>query len=280
MRWNKSASRLRWGLTIGCILLALFAVVSFLGVAVNFTKHLYTLSQLGFGKVQQWTVLTGTNWDVKTVTESILIANLPQVILSFLYLNLNGLFTAMWTAREWSKFATERKHLRVSTRKGQQRSKHFLQLPYRIAIPLMVVSGLLHWLLSQSIFLAVVASYNELGELIDPLAIATCGFSPLPMVIVLVLGSLTIIGTLLIGWDRRYDPSMPLAGSCSVAISAACHRPEWDIAAHLALVKWGVVPGSEDENGVGHCCFTSGEVEAVQSGKLYAGAGGGKRRSS
>ena len=276
MVWNQAAFW-RWIITMTFTLLASIAVAALLGVAVNFTKGRNTLLGLGFGKIQAVTTITG--WAVKTITESILVANLPQLILSFLYLNLNGLLTSMWAAREWSKFATERKYLRVSTRKGAQRSTHFLQLPYKIAIPLMVVSGLLHWILSQSIFLAVVASYNELGNLINPLAVVSCGISPLPMVFALVLGVLLIVGTYLIG-IRKYDPSMPLAGSCSVAISAACHRPEWDIAAHLAPVKWGVVPGSEDENGVGHCCFTSGEVEAVESGKLYAGAGEGKRRSS
>lgn len=35
----------------------------------------------------------------------ILLVNLPQVLLSFLYLTYNGLFTSMLLAKEWSEFA-------------------------------------------------------------------------------------------------------------------------------------------------------------------------------
>ena len=75
IRLYKAMSCCRWILTVRCILLALFAVAAFLGVAVNFTRSYYTSSQLGFGKVQPLPVLT--DWaHVKTITESILVANL------------------------------------------------------------------------------------------------------------------------------------------------------------------------------------------------------------
>jgi hypothetical protein len=67
----------------------------------------------------------------------------------------------MFLADEWSHFAKERKPLRVSSPTGLT---YFLQLPYRIALPLLVMSGLLHWLVSQSIFLAVVSEYDEIGN--------------------------------------------------------------------------------------------------------------------
>ena len=276
LRWSKAPSGMRWTMTIGLIILALFTVAGFLVPAIIKVKQANTsFTNLGFGTVNAAAIISG--WSIshignpsKQIIAAIFIANLPQATLSFLYLNLNGLLTSMWISLEWSKYAKERKHLRVSTPKGQQRSTHFLQLPYRISIPLMVMSGLLHWLLSRSIFLAVVASYNEVGDLNDALAIASCGFSPSAMICVLVLGSLLILGTCLLG-RRKYDASMPLAGSCSVAISAACHRPDWDSDASLHPVRWGAISESGNETEVGHCCFTSDDVEPVQEGKYYAG---------
>jgi hypothetical protein len=124
---------------------------------------------LGIGAVHTTTLISG--WGVKTVTAGVLMSNLPQPILSFNYLLFNGVFTSFLLANEWSSFAHERKSLRVSEPKPGQRSTYFLQLPHRYAIPLMILSGVLHWSVSQSIFLAQVASFDKFGNLKDPAAI-------------------------------------------------------------------------------------------------------------
>lgn len=183
----------------------------------------------------------------------------------------SSLMTSMWVASEFSSYATARKALRVSNATGAQRSTHFLQLPYKIAVPLMIMSGLLHWLLSQSIFLAVVAEYAADGTLASPVAEASCGFSPLAMILTVSLGVVLVVGTLGIGFFRRLCPGVPLAGSCSAAISAACHRPVWDGDASLKTVMWGVTKEGGGGGEVGHCCFTSGAVAPVEEGKMYAG---------
>ena len=48
---------------------------------------------------------------------------------------------------------------------------------------------------------------------------------------------------------------MPLASTCSVAISAACHRPDADKEAHLLPVQWGVI--CQDDLGRDLCSFTT-----------------------
>ncbi|KIX98119.1 uncharacterized protein Z520_06199 [Fonsecaea multimorphosa CBS 102226] len=273
----QAASLTRWSSTVGFLVLALIVVAVFLAIAVK-AIHLdgFDIGAIGFGKVTQAAVISG--WQVgatgsasSKILSAILIANLPQTIFSFLYLNLNGVLTSMWLASEWSNFATQRKTLRVSRPKGAQRSTHFLQLPYKAAVPLMVLSGALHWLISQSIFLAVVAEYNADGTLYDPIFIASCGFSPLAMIVVLVLGGVLVVATLGLGNMMRYDPSIPLVGSCSAAIAAACHQPNWDTDASLKAVQWGVIPGMADGDGVGHCAFSSGDVEPVREGRAYTG---------
>lgn len=207
------------------------------------------------------------------ITANILFANLPQTILSFLYLTLNGLCTSMFLADEWGHYASERKGLRVSQPQRDQRSSYFLQLPYRIAVPLIFMSFLLHWLVSQSVFLAVITQWDELGYLKAPFAVVTCGFSPFAMIFVIIAGAVIVIGVVLLSL-RRFDGDIPLVGSCSAAISAACHGPPWEEDGFwMGKLQWGVVPGMGSESSdVGHCSFSSGHVDQPVSGVAYAGA--------
>ena len=195
---------------------------------------------------------------------SILVANSPQVLLSFLFLTYNGLFTCMLLAHEWSGYAHVRKPLRVTSPAGSQRSTYRLQLPYKYGIPLLVLSGTLHWLVSQSIFLARVNYYND-GVLDDFSGISTLGYSCIAIITVITLGGIVIIIGILHGF-RRYKSGVPLVGSCSAAISAACHRPNEDVDAPFKPVMWGAV---ESSNPVGHCCLTSFEVTKPIKGQNY-----------
>lgn len=278
-KWASSVSWLRWIYTISLLALALVVSSVLLHMALGSIRE-YGLPPMSipFGAVNPAAIVTG--WGItskdrpsQSIFVSILVANLPQTIFSFLYLNLNGLLTTMWLADEWSDFAVQRKSLRTSLPRGEQRSKHFLQLPYKISLPVMLLSGVLHWLISQSIFLAVVAEYDPLGELESSVAVATCGFSPAAIIATIVIGAVIVITTIALG-QRRYNGSIPLVSSCSLAISAACHRPEWDADAAFKAVQWGVIPARgvvKEESDIGHCSFTSGPVEPLQDGKAYAG---------
>lgn len=72
----------------------------------------------------------------------------------------------------------------------------------------------------------------------------------------------------------RYPAGMPLAGSSSAAISAACHPLENDGEASLKKVQWGAVShgvgAAGGEEAVGHCSFSSFPVEFPRAGALYA----------
>ena len=142
-----------------------------------------------------------------------------------------------------------------------------------MAIPLLVMSGLLHWLVSQSIFLAVVSEYDEIGDLKTSIATVTCGFSPFAVICVMMAGGAIIIFAVVLGM-RRFSPKIPVVGSCSMAISAACHRPGWDVDAAIEAVHWGVIPGAVASGGIGHCSFSSGDVYPPTPGHSYAGAPG------
>ena len=244
-------------------------------------KSFMTLWKLGLGAV---TPATFISWGIPSggtvgIIGNVLAANAAQPILSFLYFTLNGLFTCMLLANEWSKYSVRRKGLRVSTiPMGAQRTSYTLQLPYRFAFPLMLASGVLHWLVSQSIFLVSVESYKAgdgattSTELWD--SYMTCGYSPAAMMCVVVVGAGLVSATIGFGF-RRYRTGMPVAGSCSVAIAAACMpQPGRDEdGAAFEPVQWGVSSGVA-MGGIGHCCFTKGPVQVPLDGAFYRGEKG------
>jgi hypothetical protein len=232
--------------------------------------------RLGFGAIDP-RALISSNELPRDMIGLAVIANAPQIILSILYYAFNGLFTAMLMGYEWTSYAHKKKGLRVSRRPaGSQRSTYFLSLPYRFGIPLVVLSGSLHWLVSQSIFVVAFDLYNDIGEAITEgvdidVMTRTIGYSPSAMLAVVVLGVVMVVAVVGFGFIP-YERGIPLAGSCSLAISAACH-PEQAAGAGDSLlseqkVQWGVVSTSLD--GIGHCAFSSAEVGPLVKGRMYA----------
>lgn len=226
---------------------------------------------LGLGKARSQTMIQG--WAIPTSGESalisaILVANSPQLILSLIYVVFNSLATRLLLAREWASYARHRKPLRVSSPHGEQRSTYFLQIPYRYGLPLMLYMTALHWLISQSIFLAKVDVWDANGVATQRESITTCGFSPIGMIITSIVAACLITTALALGM-RGLDSEIPFAGSCSAAISAACHARE-DVS-ETAPLKWGAIP-REQELGeiVGHCAFESRDVEKPVPGNMYA----------
>ncbi|RMJ27653.1 hypothetical protein PHISP_01505 [Aspergillus sp. HF37] len=211
----------------------------------------------------------------QNVIALVLLANTPQLLFSTLYLLCNGLLTSMLAVAEYNDFATQRKPLRVSWPKGQQRSTYYLSLPYRYGISLIAVSIAMHWLLSQ--WWKAAASNRVQSE-------TGCGYSPLATFIAMIAGA-TAMGVLVLFGLKRLRSNMPLASSCSAAISAACHPPPGDSDASLKPVKWGEVQlGSGNEQNVwpsetdgvnpqsssyAHCTFTSKDVVTPSMIRLY-----------
>jgi hypothetical protein len=228
---------------------------------------------MGYGNVDPRTAITGLKNDL---VSNAIVANSPQVILSMLYFSYNALFTSFLLSHEWISYANKKKGLRVSWRPvGAQRTEYFLQLPYRFSLPLLVLSGALHWMVSQAIFLVAIDFYDVFGApmtLFSSGHMKTCGYSPIAIITVMIFGCCMVVAIVAFGFVP-YKQGMPLAGSSSMAISAACHidkRSEVDGAtAAVEKVQWGVAAVAED--GVGHCSFTTRDVTLPVKGELYAG---------
>lgn len=120
--------------------------------------------------------------------------------------------------------------------------------------------------MSQSLFLALVTVYDGDGKVNNYESISTVGYSCIAIFFSLILGTIAVLGGIANGF-RRFDGSIPLVGSCSAAISAACHPASKDCNAAEKPVMWGVLDGNE----VGHCGFSSFEVGKPVKGRLYAG---------
>ncbi|KAF9889072.1 hypothetical protein FE257_008049 [Aspergillus nanangensis] len=227
-------------------------------------------------------------YDGEDVILLILLANSPQLTYSILYFLCNGLLTNMHLAVEFNDFATSRKHLRVSWPKGQQRSEYYISLPYRYGFPLITVSIIMHWLLSQSLFVVKIRALDVHENETDEYTTA-CSYSSKAILWTILIGSLAM-GVLIGLGFRRLRSDMPLASSCSAAISAACHPPPEDTEASLKPVKWGEIikrprisSRSEEssehisehdeeegtETGYSHCSFTSAEVMRPSPNVLY-----------
>jgi hypothetical protein len=210
------------------------------------------------------------------IIQFVLAANSPQAAVSFYYLFYNSIWTTMLLGSEWSSYAQKRKFLRVSSPQGQQRQTYRLQIPYAYSISLLVAMILLHWLISQSIFLAN-SSYYYRGEQIQPTSAEaggaypefTVGVSYIGVFFAIILAGSMVLALLINGF-RRYNPNMPLAGSCSAAISAACHPPPDDTDAALSAIGWGVIESDSQSSPFGHCCFTNHKAEAPVVGALYS----------
>ena len=271
--WRLGVSKKRWITTISVLSIALLISCTCLGLTIDQMnkRTADTIVSLGFGAVNSNMLaeIGLPDKGTKGLASSVLFANLPQLVLSFVYLSYNGLITCMLLANEYSRYEVQRKTLRVTTPSEKQRSTYWLQMPFTYGIPLIALSATLHWLISQAVFLVRVEEYvngKSLGS-----SVSAVGLSPAPMLVVISLGTCLIAIAIGMGRRKLAGSSMPVAGSCSFALAAASHRPEGDVDAAVLPVKWGEVLEVGDAH-VGHCCFTSQDVVGVVPGRMYAGA--------
>ncbi|KAM0554024.1 hypothetical protein ACHAPJ_007099 [Fusarium lateritium] len=221
---------------------------------------------MGIGETQEYAISLTAAWGSMggfALYGSLLLANVPQLLIGGCWYLMNSILTQMLVSHQWARSAFIRKTLRVSLPQGKQRSSYELSLPYRYGIPLLVISTLIHWLVSQSIFAVETRgfTYNPTNgtksgfvraEFLDGsvLGYASIGF---------FLSLLAMIGLLItfiwLGSRRLPDRAsqtdlqgnskgkavirLPLASTCSVVISAACH-PDLKIeGCHLLPLQWG-----------------------------------------
>lgn len=204
----------------------------------------------------------------------VLIANIPQLIISIVYTVYNNALTRMLLAAEFNNYAAKYKPLRVSFPTGEQRSTYYLSVPYRYSIPFLAIFTLSHWLASEALSFYQIVPINVKGDIELDRTINGLNASALGFRIMVVPWFITVVVFFIMMLRRFKSASIPLALNCSAALSAACHRPPDDNDAAEKPVKWGEVVGMKVPNlsthmGSGiadletecrHCSFTSKDV--------------------
>jgi hypothetical protein len=275
-RWYRASSVASWAVCMILCALTWFTGVYLLNRAIDYREQgdsqTYTLSRMwqdGVGTIST-DLLIGTGGRRRSLMKNVLLANTPQLAISFVYVLYNNCLTRMMLGREYSGYAKHRKPLRVSRPEGKQRSTYRLQLPYRYSVPLMATMAVLHWLVARSIFLVEINVFDYDG---NPMAekVSACGYSSMAIVLSLFVSG-AIILALLANGARKLEPGTPLASSCSMAITAACHTSPGDEDAALLPLKYGVVVAEEpsNESDCEHACFSSKEVTPLVDGHWYS----------
>lgn len=243
-----------------------------------------SLWNMGFGAINH-NALVFYGGGGNVITNAVL-ANLPQVILSVIYLLYLGIMSSMFLAQDWSLFAFKAQTLMVSTPAGKQRGTWLLGAPIGWGLLLFGFSTLFHWFLSQSIFVVEMSVYNKDGSSKDPptstdssyvdnSSVTNCGYSPIAIIFSIVSAGILLLSAIIFMWRRFPEGAPPVVSTCSAAISAACHPVNRYEDMVYNDLMWGVDGGFSD--GVGHCslvpaeAFRTGHAHAPIEGYTYAG---------
>ncbi|KAJ5215100.1 hypothetical protein N7468_010779 [Penicillium chermesinum] len=227
---------------------------------------------------------TGYELRGKSNLTGFVIANIPQVLVSYVYLGLNNMMTKMLLMAEWCGYAAGSKKppkgLRVSSpvAETKQRSTYFLSVPYRWNIPTTICIITLHWLVSEAF------SFVQIDIRSSPTHMDTWNyilvFPDAVELVVAPICSFTVLMMIMIGLCKKFPGTMPLAAGCSATIAAACQPLPPRDGSHAAgsfphnlayeALKWGVVESpSPDNNGRGHATFSADHVTPLEKGKMY-----------
>ncbi|KPA40819.1 tkl protein kinase [Fusarium langsethiae] len=266
--WSKAISPSFW-----VISLMLFAAgLSVCSYVVSSSIHGLQAAGIGTGLAAMWENgfginptmvagdLPGSLSDIDrsgttALLANILIANSPQVMVSFLYIFYNSILTRQLVADEFVRFLREdvKKALRVSFPVGMQRSSHFLSLPFSI------------FLVQSSAF-----SAGPDGQRLQMCDYSARGYTVSGGISAIVFGSAALIALLCNSLFRRYreiPPGFQRMGFHSIAIQAICQRPKEDADAAFFPVRIGV---SMNTGGGAQVVFsTDTELQVPRNGQTY-----------
>ncbi|KAJ4352820.1 hypothetical protein N0V95_003928 [Ascochyta clinopodiicola] len=271
-RWWTGANTTEFFSTVGISAVYVVTLSITLYWAISETGGTAFDSGLGRPNIQSLANLRPDDVGSSVIVPTILTANIPQVGFSLLYVFYTNVWSKLLIAYEFDRLTRVKKGLRISERPhGQQRASHFFTLPTRYALPLMAVSAALHYLCSQSLFMARFDGMKD-GK-VDPTdQMVRLGYSPTGMIVLISVNFAMMVVTICVAGFRRLSTGLGEM-SMSVVISAACHVKRQEYEPWLQAVQWGDVSGGigEMEGGqdIRHCAFTSLSAERPIEGHAY-----------
>ncbi|MCJ1309054.1 hypothetical protein MMC25_002709 [Agyrium rufum] len=186
----------------------------------------------GFGNLYPSDVFPWTSdWPISA---NVLFANMPQILVSFLYFTYNQFITQMCVSSETMWFAVE------------------------------LLSASIHWATSQALYSTSLSLASPSGQIQS--RISGVGYSPLSLLITYLIGALMAIALIILG-RCKLPRGIPVLGSCSLAISAACHGHRDRKGEAKKPLMYGVVEVTGEKTGrVG---FSADPVEPFLEGWFY-----------
>lgn len=286
-QWRRASSSIHWFVTVlivlTCIMITMF-IFPLCAVKSNRTTEDLTWQAIwDLDSMARQKASTTSGAENYSELQGVVIANSAQLVVTLCYYFYNSLLTRMLLSAEYSSYGVNRKPLRVTWPVGgsKQRSTYWLSIPYRYGLPAMALFTIVHWLVSQGIFFVLAFPYDTDGNILYEQKKSVPASSYMPLICAgAILG---VLGIMIIGVSfRRLKSAIPLAGTCSAAISAACHPPEnvrTGTVTHGELMwgetdlPWALDSGDDDDESdgpKGHCSFTPSEARQPSLDKLYA----------
>jgi hypothetical protein len=232
--------------------------------------NIFTLFSIaGFGKVSLAFLLSNNHGGQALDGEQplglplqIAMANAPQLWLSLGYFLWNNQVTRIWGEHEWRSYAGRRKIPRVSYGADSPgvRNTRWLQLPYVLSATLMSISTVMHWVVSQALFVVEVEDLSNARNATAELIFAIC-YSPTAIFAIGVM-AMALIAFITIYYFIPFRSWMPvMAGSARVVFASCTALPK-----HLpaAGIMWGDV---SDE--WGRLAGFGESANALQMGEIY-----------
>ncbi|KAH7346022.1 hypothetical protein BKA66DRAFT_433502 [Pyrenochaeta sp. MPI-SDFR-AT-0127] len=273
-RWLSSANTLEFFITIGASAAYIIILAVQLFIAIEGAAGFAWSIGLGVADIQSLASFQRDNTRSAGIVPTLLVANLPQLGFSILFVAYTNTWSKLLVAKEFDRLTESKKGLRVSEQpQRMQRTTHFFTLPMRYALPLIACSAMLHWLCSQSLFMVRIDGV-DLHRMVDSNdQLVRLGYSATGIVAIIGVSFGLMVTTVCMGAFRKMRTGLGET-SMSFIISAACHPRRYEPELWLKEVQWGDVAdgpqrGDGDERGVRHCAFTSEVARQPIEGQAY-----------
>lgn len=157
-----------------------------------------------------------------------------HLAISMAYLFYNHLWSRMLAAAEMNAFVKTRGRLRVTLPLQGTQSTYYLSIKPHISALMIIALTLIHFFTTRALSVVFIQTYDIMGHYSHQRI--TYGISTASAVLALGLGFLMLCA-LTFGLERRLHSGMPVLGTCSMAISAACHAD--NVVMSLGQVGYG-----------------------------------------
>ncbi|KAI5272270.1 hypothetical protein E4T47_04487 [Aureobasidium subglaciale] len=221
--WRAAVDTETCALSINCLFLGFFAV---------WTAVLIIYNSGELSSYQPLNLLSPTSG--RGLLANIFGLGAIHIPISIIYLFYNHLWSRMLAAAELNACAKTRAPLRVTLpTKGASRT-YYLNIEPHFTALLIIALIFIHFLTSQALHIVAIQTYNVMGNYSHQRI--SYGISTSSAILALVI-AFVMLCALAIGLEKKLDAGMPVLGTCSSAISAACHA--YDNGEGIGQVRYG-----------------------------------------